>query len=183
VTPPQDPADEPAGDDLPDEVPDGVPDAIPDAVPDPVSAEDGLWRAIVANYGERPEIAEPEVELPPPSAHLAQFPGDPAPGDEFPGDEFPGDEDPGERPVPAELEDHYVPPVPPPLPKPPPLRLLAWVGLFGVPVFVLVALMAHLALPSWVGLLLMVWFVGGFVFLVASMRPGTGEDYDDGARL
>lgn len=69
------------------------------------------------------------------------------------------------------------------MPKPPPARLLAWVGLFGVPVFVLVALMAHLALPSWVGLLLMVWFVGGFVFLVASMRPGTGEDYDDGARL
>jgi hypothetical protein len=29
----------------------------------------------------------------------------------------------------------------------------------------------------------MVWFVGGFVYLVASMRPGAGDDYDDGARL
>ncbi len=26
-------------------------------------------------------------------------------------------------------------------------------------------------------------FVGGFVYLVASMRPGAGDDYDDGAVL
>jgi hypothetical protein len=52
-----------------------------------------------------------------------------------------------------------------------------------VPSFVLVALVAHLVLPSWLGLVLMAWFVGGFVFLVASMRPGQGDDYDDGARL
>jgi hypothetical protein len=52
-----------------------------------------------------------------------------------------------------------------------------------VPSFVLVALVAHLVLPSWLGLVLMSWFVGGFVFLVASMRPGQGDDYDDGARL
>jgi hypothetical protein len=29
----------------------------------------------------------------------------------------------------------------------------------------------------------MVWFVGGFVFLVASMRPGPRDDTDDGAVL
>ena len=29
----------------------------------------------------------------------------------------------------------------------------------------------------------MVWFVGGFVYLVASMRSGAGDDYDDGAVL
>jgi hypothetical protein len=49
--------------------------------------------------------------------------------------------------------------------------------------FVMVALVAGLALPTWVGLVLMAWFVGGFLFLVASMRKGPGMDPDDGARL
>ena len=112
------------------------------------------------NYGDRPEIAEPEVEVPPAPAHARRASRRARTTIE--------------PPVPAELEEHYVPPVPPPLPKPPPARLLAWIGLFGVPTFVLVALVARLELPSWLGLLLMVWFVGGFVFLVASMRPGPG---------
>ena len=85
--------------------------------------------------------------------------------------------------APADPDEHFVPPPPPPLPKPPPARLLAWLGLFGVPTFVLVTLVAGIALPSWLGLLLMGWFVGGFVFLVASMKPGPGESGDDGARL
>jgi hypothetical protein len=155
VTTPQDPEDEPAGDELPDEAPDAV------------SAEDALWRSIVANYGDRPEIAEPEVEVPPSSRDLPR-------GSE--------DDEVNDRPT-SDSQGHYVPPEPPPLPKPPPARLLAWTGLFGVPTFVLVALVARLVLPSWLGLVLMVWFVGGFVFLVASMRPGPGEDHDDGARL
>jgi hypothetical protein len=29
----------------------------------------------------------------------------------------------------------------------------------------------------------MAWFVGGFVFLVASMRPGPRDGHDDGAVL
>ena len=37
---------------------------------------------------------------------------------------------------------------------------------------VLVALLVRFPIPSWLGLILMVWFVGGFVYLVASMRPG-----------
>ncbi len=138
-----------------------------DAVRDRAAAEEALWRSIIDNYGTRPEMDdEPAIEPPPPSR---------AP-------------DATVRDVPAELatsdrEEHYVPPTPPPLPKPPPARLLAWAGLFGVPTFVLVALVAHLVLPPWLGLILMFWFVGGFVFLVASMRPGQGDDYDDGARL
>ncbi len=75
------------------------------------------------------------------------------------------------------------PPPAPPLPLPGPPRLLAWLGLFGVPTLVLVLLVAGVDLPTWMGLVLMVWFVGGFVYLVASMRPGSGDDYDDGAVL
>ena len=52
-----------------------------------------------------------------------------------------------------------------------------------VPMFVLVCLVVGLQLPSWLGLVLMVWFVGGFVYLVASMRPDQRDGYDDGAVL
>jgi hypothetical protein len=130
-----------------------------------VSADEAAWRSIIDNYGDRPELAdEPEVEVPP------------SPRGVFP------DEEP-QQPELVEAEDHFVPPPPPPLPRPEPRRLLAWFGLFGVPTIVLVCLMTSFDLPSWLGLLLMVWFVGGFVYLVASMRPGAGDDFDDGAVL
>jgi hypothetical protein len=169
VTTPQNPEDEPVGDELPDEPADDVPD------------EEALWRAIVANYGDRPEIpvldAEPEVPRAGRDPGLSPRPDDAA---------APGATTDGPTGVPHHApghddEDHYVPPPPPPLPMPPPARLLAWVGLFGVPVFVLVALAAGLGVPALLGLVLMIWFVGGFIFLVASMSPG--EDHDDGARL
>jgi len=131
-----------------------------------VSADEAAWRSIIDNYGDRPEIAddEPAVEVPP-----------------SPRGVFPDAAD--QEPEPVEPEDHFVPPPPPPLPRPEPPRLIAWLGLFGVPTFVLVALVTRIDLPSWLGLILMVWFVGGFVYLVASMRPSAGDDYDDGAVL
>lgn len=182
MTTPQNPEDEPVGDELPDELPDEPPPTKPDrvpggisegVVPDPLAAEEALWRSIVDNYGDRPEIAEPEPAPEPPPA--TRDPGIPPHPDDI--------DDAGSTAVATDPEDHFVPPPPPPLPTPPPARLLAWVGLFGVPMFVLVALVADLALPTLLGLLLMIWFVGGFVFLVGSMRPGPGEDHDDGARL
>ena len=143
---PQEPDEEPAKDGLPD--------------------DDAAWRSIVDNYGERPTIDEPEVEVPPSARDLG-----PPPGADEPPDVDPPDPD-----------DHFVPPPAPPLPRPAPPRLLAWLGLFGVPTLVLVALVAGIALPSWLSILLMAWFVGGFVYLVASMRPRP-DGYDDGARL
>ncbi len=146
-------------------------DPAPGGVPD----EDAVWRSIVENYGERPELGETH-EGPALSDHEAPRPGprpDPAADPA---------RDPARDPAP-DPEEHFVPPAPPPLPRPEPRRLLAWLGLFGVPMFVLLALVLGLVLPSWLGLLLMVWFVGGFVFLVASMRPGGEDDFDDGAVL
>jgi hypothetical protein len=130
---------------------------------DPESADDAAWRSIVDNYGDRPEIPDDEPPLDP------LPPEEPEPVDEPELDRVD--------------EGHFVPPPPPPLPRPAPPRLIAWMGLFGVPAFVLVMLVVRIDLPTWVGLLLMAWFVGGFVYLVASMRPGAGDDYDDGARL
>lgn len=123
--------------------------------------DDAAWRSIVENYGDRPDLGELDTEQPEPAPSPAvQEAREPDP------------------------EDHYVPPPPPPIPHPDPPRLLAWLGLFGVPALVLVCLLAHVNLPTWSGLILMVWFVGGFVYLVASMRPGAGDDdYDDGAVL
>jgi len=130
-----------------------------------VSADEAAWRSIIDNYGDRPELGdEPEVEVPP------------SPRGVYPEDEV-------KELAPVDAEEHFVPPPPPPLPRPEPPRLLAWLGLFGVPTFVLVCLLTSLDLPTWLGLILMVWFVGGFVYLVASMRPGAGDDFDDGAVL
>ncbi len=131
--------------------------------------DDAAWRAIVANYGERPDLGEVTG-------------GEPSGARTEPEDPFPAPEAEPE-PQPVDPEDRFVPPTPPPVPRPDPPRLLAWLGLFGVPTFVLVSLVLGLQLPAWSGLVLMVWFVGGFVYLVASMRPGQGDDYDDGAVL
>jgi hypothetical protein len=137
-----------------------------DDVSSGVSADEAAWRSIIDNYGERPQLPEDEPAPEVPGSPRGAFP----------------EEEPELRPR-AEAEEHFVPPPPPPLPRPEPPRLLAWLGLFGVPTFVLVALVTQLDLPTWLGLILMVWFVGGFVYLVASMRPGAGDDFDDGAVL
>ncbi len=133
----------------------------PPATPPGQGDEDSAWRSIIDNYGDRPELEEPEAVAPPP----------PAP--DFADPDL----------LREDPEDHFVPPLPPPIPRPEPPRLLAWLGLFGVPTFVLLTLLTGVQFPSWVGLILMVWFVGGFVYLVASMRPEERDGYDDGAVL
>lgn len=124
--------------------------------------EDDAWRAIVDNYGERPRVDDP-----PPRPEPAPEPFLPTYADL-------------DAPDPA---DRFVPPEPPPAPA---LRLpqhLPWVGVFGAPALLLVALMTGIELPGWVGYLLVVGFVGGFCWLVATMRRGGRDPWDDGARL
>lgn len=176
MTTPQDPENEPTGNEPTKDEPDRA-DAVPDGradglareqrdAQDPATTEEALWRAIIDNYGERPRIEEPGPGRPsaPRGIRAREEPPTRAAPE-------PGPVDPG---------DHFVPPQPPPLPTPPPARLLAWIGLFGVPVFVLFALVASLVVPPWMGLILMVWFVGGFVYLIASMGPGSGAGRDEG---
>lgn len=127
--------------------------------------EDADWRAIVEQYGDAPEFPEPAKPAPEPPMVFE---------------------------VPAELgfadqddEDGFVPPPPPPLPRPRGVRLLAWVGLFGVPALVVLGLIVNVSLPSYVGLLCLAWFVGGFGYLVATMAGPKDPDsgWDDGAVL
>ena len=130
------------------------------------SAEDAAWQAIIDHYGERPTLDDEAVA--------------PAAADDQASAPSPEPEPILDAPARAD-EEHYVPPAPPPVPRAAPARLVAWLGLFGTPVVLLVALVLHLSLPSLVGLILIGWFVGGFVYLVASMRPDPRDEDDDGA--
>ena len=76
-----------------------------------------------------------------------------------------------------------MPPPPPPVPRPEPRRGLAWAGLFGAPVILLVALVFGVYLPGWLSLLLVAGFIGGFGYLVATMSNDPRDPGDDGAVL
>jgi hypothetical protein len=142
---------------------------------------DALFQAIVDGYGERPVLdpAEPETDkaddqtrLPDPglfdTSHLGEQrpPVEPA--------WHRSDRD-------AEREEHFVPPEPPPVPRATPARRVAWAGLFLAPVAMLAAVAFGWVMPNWFSILLVTAFVGGFVFLVATMPRDRRDDGDDGA--
>ncbi len=83
----------------------------------------------------------------------------------------------------ADDEDHFVPEPPPPLPLLPPYKQVAWLGVAGGPVLLLLAALFGIVLPEWVAFLGVIGFIGGFVTLVATMseRDDGGWGPDDGA--
>ena len=124
-----------------------------------------MWRTIVENYGERVELA-PEEE--PTAQEWAVTATAPAPG---------------EVADPAALEDRFVPPPPPPLPHTTPDRYAAWAGVLGGPVMLVLAVLLGVQLPTWLAGVMVVGFVGGFVYLVFQMPRAPRDPGDDGARL
>ena len=122
--------------------------------------DDAAWRQIVDNYGERPDVADaPAVEAPP-----AAEPTEPA------------------EPFHLEVYDEEF--VPPPLPPPPvikPERRLAWIGLVGSPVLLVLLTLIDYALPAVLTGGLVVAFLASFGYLVATMEPHDPDD--DGARV
>ncbi len=177
-----------AGGDRPEDLPEDQADERVDEPADD-GADDGGGRgdddfdaaflAIVENYGDRPAVpaADPD-ESPaaaPPSSEASDAPVV-SPGlFRLAGEEV--------APPAPEHHDHFVPPEPPPVPWPEPKRGLAWLALFGSPVLMLATLLLSIALPSWVTSMLGFTFIGGFVYLVATMRRGPSDGWDDGARL
>jgi hypothetical protein len=133
--------------------------------------EEAEWRAIVEHYGDQPgptpPAAPPEPTLPPAELFRIDLPAELGPRSWEP----------------AEDAEGFVPPTPPPVPRPHGLRLAAWLGLFGVPTVVLVCLVLNISLPSPLGFFALVWFVGGFGYLVATMNGPKDPDggWDDGA--
>jgi hypothetical protein len=123
--------------------------------------EDDAWRQIVDHYGDAPEFPEePAAEL--------DLPVD-VPAEE----DIPEPEDP----------DAFVPPDPPPIPRPHGARLAAWLGVFGAPILLIVAAIASFRLSSFVSTLLVVWFLCGFGYLVWQMPNERDDPDDNGARL
>jgi hypothetical protein len=86
-------------------------------------------------------------------------------------------------PPPGEDDDHFVPPVPPPLPRLDPAAKGAWVALFGGPLYLLIAVMAGWQVPNWAAFCAVAGFVGGFATLVVRMGDRARQDDgpDDGA--
>lgn len=81
------------------------------------------------------------------------------------------------------IDESFIPPEPPPLPRLKPAQQLAWLGLAGGPLLLLMAALFTIALPVWLSLAAVVGFVGGFLALVATMEDRQGPDggSDDGA--
>ena len=129
--------------------------------------EDTAWKDIVDSYGDRPEFPE--------------FPPEPAPRAEWPEPE----PEPFELEATWEDEGHFVPPEPPPLPRPRGLRALAWAGVFGMPALMILLVIVRWSPPSPVGLIMIVWFIGAFGYLVATMDGprDPDDDWDNGAVL
>jgi hypothetical protein len=132
--------------------------------------DDATWQAIIENYGERPAIdSDPEASVEQPATP-------------------PVLEEPVEDPEwftapTVDPEERYVPPAPPPLPRPSYDRLAAWVGVFGSPVVLLVCLLTGIGLPDLIAYALVAGFVGGFVYLVWQMPRGPRDPWDDGAQI
>ena len=86
--------------------------------------------------------------------------------------------------TPADDEEHFIPPTPPPLPKLDPVTKGAWAALFGGPGYLMVATAAGWSVSGLAAFCAVAAFVAGFAILVLRMHepgPGGPDDGDDGA--
>jgi len=137
--------------------------------------EDAAWRLIIENYGPEPDV-EPAPHVPP--TPLVE---PPEAVERRPVLE-PRWRDPLNTEATWDDEGHFVPPELPPAPPVETRRKLAWAGLFGFPLLMLVAVVLGWEPSSLLMKVLVCWFVGGFGFLVATMpRTRGGDGPDNGA--
>lgn len=131
---------------------------------------DEAWAKIVAGYGPEPDDR----------ATLDADPGEP----QHP--ENPPVEDPQPDDPQPNDDGHYVPPAPPPLPRPVGVVGAAWVALLGGPIVLLVATVLGWELPTVVTAACVLGFVGGLVFLIAQLDDGSRDrpdGWDNGAQV
>ena len=139
--------------------------------PDDDSHTDSAWREIVENYGERAQLDEPVATPEPPEDPAPASYGEPEPEPEDVLDDV------------AEV-DRFQQPEPPPVPLPSTWqRRAAWGGVFVAPVLALLLALLRVQLPGLLALGLVGWFVGGFLYLVATMPRTPREPWDDGSRV
>lgn len=136
--------------------------------------EEAIWERLVAAYH-----SEPPDPVPPWPASEDLDADEKADGKPDSQTGQTGQTGPGEE---AE-EGHFVPPAPPPLPRPDPVNGISWLGLFGGPTYLLVPTMVGWAIPGWTAFIAVAAFIGGFVTLVVRMGDEPPQDFgsDDGA--
>lgn len=154
---------------------------------DPITADldlDAAWRAIVAGYGSTgtdpvprwsaTEDVEPEAEAPSTSSYRILRRPEPTADEDW------GLPAPESVPRPAEEpEEHYVPPPPPPLPRVHPHTKLAWLGVVGGPLLLILFTALDWSPFYGASVLAIAAFVGGFAALVYRMKdddPDLGGD-------
>ncbi|MFN8158080.1 MAG: hypothetical protein U0R68_11725 [Candidatus Nanopelagicales bacterium] len=98
--------------------------------------------------------------------------------------------EPSEQPAPPsvpdhEVDDHFVPDPPPPLPETDRITRFAWAGLIGGPVMIMLAAILGIGLEGWVLVAALAAFLGGFATLILRMGDRRSDDdgWDDGAVL
>ena len=145
-----------------------VPPSVPEALPgEPPTNPTGLPGLPVHGGPSMPDNTVPDETLPDqPWPGLGARPG---PRDAPPANEH--------------ADDHFVPPVPPPLPRLDPVTKGAWLALFGGPLYLLISTAVGSAISGLAAFLAVAAFVGGFVVLVLRMDNGRPPDSgpDDGA--
>jgi hypothetical protein len=131
------------------------------------------WREIVEHYGERPVLHEDEpAETREP---------DPA-GDEIDVIDEPDDAEDLADEIPQ--AERFHPPAAPPFPVPRTWqRGVAWSGIMVAPALALVIGLFSIYVHPLVGWALVVWFVGGFLYLVREMPRSPRDPWDDGSRI
>ena len=151
-----------------------VPPSVPEALPgEPPTNPTGLPGLPVLGGPSMPDNAVPDNTVP---------------DETLPGQLWPGlGARPGPRDAPSANEhadDHFVPPVPPPLPRLDPVTKGAWLALFGGPLYLLISTAIGTTISGLAAFLAVAAFIGGFVILVLRMDngrpPDSGSD-DDGA--
>jgi len=146
-----------------------VPPSVPEALPgEPPTNPTGLPGLPVHGGPAMPDNTVPDEALPDqPWPGLGARPG---PRDAPPANEH--------------ADEHFVPPVPPPLPRLDPVTKGAWLALFGGPLYLLISTAIGTTISGLAAFLAVAAFIGGFVILVLRMDngrpPDSGSD-DDGA--
>ena len=146
-----------------------VPPSVPEALPgEPPTNPTGLPGLPVHGGPAMPDNTVPDETLPDqPWPGLGARPG---PRDAPPANEH--------------ADEHFVPPVPPPLPRLDPVTKGAWLALFGGPLYLLISTAIGTTISGLAAFLAVGAFIGGFVILVLRMDngrpPDSGSD-DDGA--
>ncbi len=162
-------------------IPPASPPSVPEALPrEPPASPTGLPG--LAAVPPAPDAAVSERPVP-------ERPDGPAPDDTLPDQPWPGfTAGRGPRdaaPVSDPADDHYIPPVPPPLPRLEPVTKVAWLALFGGPLYLLISTATGAAISGLTAFLAVAAFVGGFVLIVLRMDngrpPDSGSGSDDGA--